>query len=313
MKQILIPKKNHLETEKSDFLKVLLPFIENMQVKNFEGEQFYGRPKAPLDDILKCLIIMNYHSLSYRRSVSDFKTLKKEGVLRTIPKRSTLSKYMNDPVMPKILEELIEVSALSFVDIEDCLMLDSSQFFDRVLFGGTKAKSYHKSRLFQVPTLSKTRKLHISIGKTSKIIICARTSIGTVHDHKLSRELIETSLRNGFHIKTLLADAAYNSRENFALCEDHGIKAYLDFKKNHKIKNSKTKLRKQQFILYHEHKELWHEEYRFRVIIEMIFGAIKKKGRPYLRSKNVNSKDCEMLLKALWYNLCIIAKHMDTL
>ena len=303
-------KKNHLETEKIDFLKILYLFIKNVSFEEFEGVQFYGRPKANLEDIIKCLLIMNYHSWSYRRSFSDLELLKEQGILENIPKRATLNKYMNEPIMIKILEKLIEVSSLSFVDVEDTLILDSTQFFDKIIVGGTKYKTYH-GRNFKIPPLTKTRKLHISAFKNSKIIACAKTSIGTLHDHNLSKELIETPIKNGFRVKTLLADSAYNSKDNFCLCQDYGIKAFLDFKKNAVIGRGHSNLRREQFKLYFEHKEIWHEEYRFRVIVEMIFGSIKKKGKSYLRSRNEISKDNEMLLKALWYNLCIIGKHVD--
>lgn len=311
--QYLTPIKNHLENEKLNFIKILCVFIEGIDFEEFEIDQINGRPKTDYRDLIKCLLIMSYHSWSYRRTNSDLELLKKDDVLNNIPKRATLNRYMQSPLITKILKKMIEISSLSFVDVEDCLMLDSTSFFNKLLMGGSKCKSHHRSSLFQVPSLSKTRKLHLAIAKNSKIITCARTSIGTVHDHNFSKELIETTIKSGFRIKTLLADAAYNSRENYCLCEDLGIKAFLDFKSNHKINRSQSKLRKEQITLYRKNPEVWHESYRFRVIVEGVMGAIKKKGRHYLRSRNEVSKDNEMLLKALWYNLCIIAKHIDNI
>lgn len=311
MKQ-LVCKKNYLETEKIDFLTILYTFIKNISFEEFEGQQFYGRPKANLSDIIKCLLIMNYHSWSYRRSCSDFELLKEQGILENIPKRATLNKYMNEPIMIKILERLIEISSLCFIDVEDTLLLDSTQFFPGVIMNAEKRKKHQKKKsMLQVPNLGKTRKLHISACKDSKIICCARTTVGKVHDHKTSQELIEVPVKNGFRIKKLLADAGYNSRENFCLCEDLGIRAFLDFRKNTRDRRHGTTLRKKQFILYSEYKEKWNESYRYRVIVELIFSSIKNRCRNYLRSRNEISKDCEMLLKALWYNLCIIAKHVD--
>lgn len=303
-------KMQSLETEKSDFLKILGEFIGTINFSDYEGNHIEGRPRFNLEDLIIALLVMSYHSWSYRRCMSDLVRMKQDGLLGSIPRRATMNKYMNKKVITKILEKLIQISALPFCDTEDTFMMDSTQFFDRILFGGSKCDSLRKKRSVKTPSLSKTRKLHITVAKRSKIICCAKTSLGTVHDHVMSRELIEIPLKNGFRMKVLLADSAYNSRENFCLCQDEGIKAFLDFKKSHRIKRSHSQLRRNQFILYHNNQEEWHEAYRFRVIVEMIFGAIKKKGRNHLRSRRPVSKDNEMLLKALWYNLCILSKTL---
>lgn len=288
-------------------------FIGTINFSEIYEEQTEGRPRINLEDIITSLLVMSYHSWSYRRCMSDLLKLKQEGFIRGIPRRATLNKYMQDDCLTKVLEKMIQVSSLPFIESEDTIILDSTSFFDRILFGGSKSKVYSKGRLFKTPSLNKVTKLHATITKNSKIICCAKTTAGLVHDHRMSKELIETPLRNGFKIKVLLADSAYNSRENFCLCEDNGIKAFLDFKKNHKAQKSGSKLRREQFNLYHNNKEEWHQAYRFRVLVEMVFGAIKKKGRNHLRSRNPIPKDNEMLLKALWYNLCILSKHyMDS-
>lgn len=314
MKQINLQKKNHLETEKLDFLKTSTAFISNINFSDYEHQSTTGRPKFPIEDILKSLLIMNYHSWSYRRSRSDLEILKNLGFLNNIPKRSTMNKYMQEPILKVILTRLIEMSATTFIPIEDCIMLDSSQFFNKILMGGSKSKCHHKSKLFQVPTLEKTRKLHVAIARESKMIICARTSKGTVHDYNFCIELIDESIKNGFNVKTVLADAAYNSKEAYSFCEDKGIVAYLDFKSNSIVRRSNSALRRRQLIMYKENKEEWHNAYRYRVLVESVFSVIKKKGLNHLRSRNENAKDCEMLLKSLWYNLCILAKeHEDFL
>lgn len=305
--------KNHLETEKLDMLKVLSLLIDNISFSEYEIETT-GRPKFPIRDIIKSLLVMNYHSFSYRRSLSDIQILKELSFISKVPKRSTMNKYMQDPLFKKIIERLIEVSSISFSGIESCLMIDSSQFFNKVLVTAEQRKKHqHKSGMFRTPPLTNTRKLHICIARKSKIITCARTSKGTIHDHNFFEELISPTIKNGFRVKTVLADSAYNSKEHFIYCEDNGIVAYLDFKKNSKLGRSKSSLRKKQLIMYQNNRELWHDVYRFRVLVEGCFSSIKKRSRDYLRSLNDNAKDCEMLLKALWYNLGIISKEYHQL
>jgi hypothetical protein len=61
--------------------------------------------------------------------------------------------------------------------------------------------------------------------------------------------------------------------------------------------------------MYREQKEVWNQTYRFRVIIEGIFSALKRKNLNYLRSKKETAMDVELLLKALVYNITIIGKY----
>lgn len=63
------------------------------------------------------------------------------------------------------------------------------------------------------------------------------------------------------------------------------------------------------FIKYSEQKEIWHETYRFRVLVEGIFSALKRKHLNYLRSKKEIALHVELLLKVLVYNLTIIGKY----
>ena len=300
--------KSHLETEKRDFLTILGEFLNNLDLSEYEKEQINGRPKASLRDIIKCLLITNYLSWSYRRARSDLEDLKEKGFLESVPERATLNRYMQNPELKHILERLIEISAMTFIDVEDCMILDSTQFFDKILMGGSKSKLHHEGKLFKTPSLRKTRKMHCCVASNHKLIVCARTSIGTVHDHNYFQPLLEIALNLGYRIKKVLADAAYNSKDSYIFCEDNGIQAWLDFKSNHKVGRSKSFQRKRKLIMYRENPEEWHKDYRMRVLVEHVFSVIKRKGINHLRSRNDNAKDCEMLLKALWYNLCVIAR-----
>ncbi len=310
MEQELILKKNHLESEKKDMLVTICNFIDSINFKNFQSNQINGRPRLYLGDVIKALSILSYHSWSYRRCNSDLELLKEREFLDYIPKRSTLNKYMNENSFKEILQELIEYSAQSFIDYESIFMSDSSWFYNRTPLFGMKMKK-SKIRNMKVASHSKTTKLHVTIARESKIITCARASIGSVHDYNFFLEMIKATMKNGFKIKTLLADSAYNAKEAYSFCEDNNIDAYLDFKSNHVIQRSKSKLRKDKLILYRTNNKIWHEAYRFRVLIEAVFSAIKRKNRYILRSRNHLAQQNEVLLKALCYNLNIISKFVD--
>jgi len=249
--------------------------------------------------------VMSYNGMSYRRTQSDLRKMYREELIRTIPPRSTLNDYANDENTLRLIEKLIQVSALFFNENEDTMILDSTWFAQRMYSGG-----YRKVHDKRSGSLYKVRKLHIACLKNSKVICYAKATEGTKHDSPLFEEFVRAVVKNGFNIKTLLADSGYLSKDNYALCIELGImNAFIDFRSNNKVRRAKSDLWREKLRLYKEQKEIWNQTYRFRVLVEGVFSAIKKKNLNYLRSRKETAQDVELLLKALVYNLTIIGKY----
>lgn len=294
--------KDILEKEKNRFIEIMSEFIDKV---NMDTLQEYGRPKFNLRDIIKSLLIMSYHSFSYRRAKSDLNLIKELGLIHRVPPRSTLNDYANKEYIKRLIEKLIQYSSLFFIENESTLILDSTWLGLRMYSGGYR-KVYNK----ELASLQKVRKLHIACLKNSKIIAVAKTTKGTVNDSIMFEELVKTSVKNGFNISKLLADAGYTSKNNYLLCKELGIlNAFIDFRKNATTKRAKSDLWRERVKMWKEQKELWHESYRFRVLIEGVFSSIKRKNINYLRARKETSQDVELLLKVLVYNLTIIGKY----
>jgi len=300
---VALQKNKHtLEQEKEKFIQNVCNFVEPL---NFEQLQITGRPRTDFKDIIKSLLVISYNSMSYRRSQSDLKKMYEEGRIRTIPPRSTLNDYSNDKDTRRLIEKLIQLSALFFNDNEDTLILDSTWFSPKMYTGGYKKVHDKKSG-----TLHSVRKLHVACLKNSRVIAYAKATQGTKHDCPFFEELVLSIIKNGFNIKTLLADSGYSSKENYALCRDNGIMdVFIDFKSNASLKRAKSDLWREKLRLFKEQKEVWNQSYRFRVLIEGVFSAIKRKNLNYLRSRKETAQDVELLLKALVYNLTVIGKY----
>lgn len=301
---IIALQKNSLtlEHEKEIFINNLCDFIEPL---NFEQLQVLGRPKANFKDIIKALCMMSYNGMSYRRTQSDLRWMFEQELIKSIPPRSTLNDYSNDENTKRLIEKLIQVSSLFFQENEDTMILDSTWFGQRMYAGGYR-KVYDKKNA----PLQKVRKIHIACLKNSKIICYAKATKGTVNDSPLFEEFVRAIIKNGFNIKTLLADAGYLSKNHYALCKELGItNAFIDFKSNNQLRRAKSDLWREKLRLYKEQKEIWNQTYRFRVIVEGVFSAIKRKNINYLRSRRETAMDVELLLKALVYNLTIIGKY----
>lgn len=304
MKPQLILERNdhHLEQEKEKFISNLCSFLDAIDLRNFQKR---GRPKSNILDILKCLILRSFNGMSYRRTQSDLKWMYEEELISSIPPRSTLADYSNMDEIKKLIEKMIQFSAQFFRDGEDTLILDSTWFGQKMYSGGYR-KVYDK----QNAPLKKVRKMHIGCFKNSKIIAIAKATQGSVHDSKLFGELITTVKENGFNVKTLLADAGYSSKINYAICKENNIlDVYIDFKRNAVSKRAKSDIWREKLRLFKEKRDVWNESYRFRVLVEGVFSVIKKKNLNYIRAKKPISQDIEVLLKALVYNLTIIGQY----
>jgi len=297
---ILQKNKLTLEHEKERFIQNLCEFIKPL---NFEQLQLMGRPKSNFKDIIKSLCIMSYNGMSYRRTQTDLRWMLEQELISYVPPRSTLNDYSNDENTNFIIEKLIQLSALFFNDNEDTLIVDSTWFGERMYSGGYR-KVYDKKHA----PLEKVRKLHIGCLKNSKIIAYAKATKGTKHDSPIFEDILLGVKR--FQIKTLIADAGYSGKNNYALCKENGIdNVFIDFKSNATLRRAKSDIWREKLKLYKEHKEIWNQTYRFRVIVEGIFSAVKRKNLNYLRSKKEVAMDVEILLKALVYNLTIIGKY----
>lgn len=305
-------KDNYLETERANFLKVCSDFVD----KNIKEEvQVEGRPKISLGDRIKSLLILTLNGLSIRRVESDLILAKNLGLLERVPKKSTINKYMQDKTLIQELEKLIQYSAMLFYPNENTLIVDSTWFVSKMNMAGYKRKPYgnkEDSTPVEIPSLEKCRKLHIGCLPNSKIIVYAKTSLGVSHDCPTFKDIINTTVNNGLILDRVLADSGYMSKDNYSLCQELGVKqAFIDFKKSVTGKRAQSGLWREAFRLYKNKDPAWHENYRYRVIVESVFSTMKRKFVNWLRNKNEVALSNEILLKALCYNLTVLGRYID--
>lgn len=292
-------RRDFLEKEKSSFLKSACGFLDTLE---FEDEQINGRPKSNPREVLKHLLVMSYNAMSYRRAIGDLEILHCQGFIQKLISRSTLNDYVNNEKTITLLERLIQVSSTFFKDDEDTLIVDSTWFGEKMYSGGHKEVHGNKRGL------TNTRKIHVGILKRSKVICYAKATHGTRNDSPVFKDILINSSEL-FNLKYCLGDKGYCSKDNYILCSERSITAYLDFKKNCRSARGKSAMWKNQIDVWKNNPEVWRESYRYRVTIEAVFSVIKKKHNSYLRSRKQTSRDVEMLLKCLVYNLILIGRH----
>ncbi|MEK6914982.1 MAG: transposase [Nanoarchaeota archaeon] len=299
-RKIIVPiiKDEALELEKYNYSSTLANFFDK-----FSDEQIRPHYK----NALKCLLLMAYPSNSYRKGYSEMLFAQRQGIISHPIKRSAVCKYMNSIETYKLLGLLIQESARQFIRSNQTLILDSTWMGLKMYVGGFTNKPASK-RHSGIPSLRKTRKLHIGIIRDSKVIAYARTSQGTEHDAKFFEEIVTAVKFNGFDLNTVLADAGYLSKRHYELTEELGIQnAFINFRSNSKFGGG-SKAWNTAFNLYKKNHERFRDAYRYRWGVEGVISTIKRRSMNWLRTRNDVARDNELMLKALIHNLVIIGK-----
>lgn len=296
----------HLQNEWIRFKDLVGSIVEGLpEFPCHEG----CRPALHKKDILLALLIRAYRGLSYRRVHSDLLEAQAAGLLEYIPSRPTLNRAMLDPELTTALTTLIERTAAPFYASEDTAIIDSTWMNIDAYSSAVRMK--RAGTLYKDGWVSRSRKLHLCILKKSRIIGAAMVSDGVSADTSFFKELLLRTFQQGFNLTSVLADAAYSSKSNYAFCHDLGIaNAFLDFKKNQVPRRSKSLLYRKQLHLFRDNKTEWHSHYRFRPLIESVFSETKRKFKHHLMGRKVASMDNELLLKAVVYNLTSLSRAL---
>ena len=117
--------------EKILFLELLHEITSQIPQSKRNGA---GRPKANLSDMVLSCCLKQYLDFSSRRSESDMQMVMQLGYINHAPHFNTILKYLNEPVMKKVLMKLIEISAIPLKEVETDFAMDASGF-SSVMYG----------------------------------------------------------------------------------------------------------------------------------------------------------------------------------
>ena len=90
--------------------------------------QTTGRPRLPLGDMVYVAALKTYTCLSGRRAMSGIADAHDNGHLRQAPSVASVYRYLENPNLTPMLEQLIARSALPLRDVETNFAIDASGF-----------------------------------------------------------------------------------------------------------------------------------------------------------------------------------------
>jgi hypothetical protein len=195
--------------EKERFFNLLWELLECVE----EPIQTFGRPRIAIKNLIFASALKVYTQFSLRRFMSDLKFAKEKEYLKTVPCFSSIGHFMQRESITPILRELIELSAKPFVSVETQFAVDSTGFRT------TKFTDYYKMR-YDVKKAHMWLKVHACIGIKTNIVTSVIIGNEWSGDCNKFVPLVEQTHDNGFDVKEVSADKAYNSRNNLACVEN---------------------------------------------------------------------------------------------
>jgi hypothetical protein len=152
-------------------------------------------------------------------------------------------------------------------------------------------------------------KIHVAIDIKKKKIISLEVTSEEVHDGNRLKKLVDNASENN-DVKRVIADRAYDSKENFRYLFDNGIEAAIKVRKNSSHRSMDCYPRKVAVLRQLKDLKKWKNSvsYGYRWIAETVFSSMKRMFGEYVSARKYPNMVKEMILKASLYNIFTITK-----
>jgi transposase len=243
----------------------------------------YVLPPAMLDSV-RCLMVEL--GLSYRAA---------QGHLRRM--LSTLG--MKAPDLTTIWKRLSKEQAEPVVQPREAIIAIDSTGFSTTLRGEWMRDRWHRHRGFV--------KAHVAVDVDTLEVVGVVTTDDTVGDNRVFASLLEQVLDRGIAVKRVLADGAYDTRDNFDMLRDRGIEAGIKMAKDATRRSRGHCLARPLAVL--ERKELgqeeWERRYEYwkRWMVEYVISAVKRTLGDAVSSRRRDLMFCEVQNKFWTWNM----------
>ena len=292
-------------TEKLMFFRILKDAVDFLGIEY--SNKGNGRPPEYLAHILKAICIKAYHNQSSWRTESDLMIARAMGVLDKVPKRSTILKYLQSPLVAKYLHELYKVIAEPLSEIEMFFAADATRISQK--YGNVRWQTVRHTKE-EAKKRREYVKLNVISGVKTNAIVSAKITIGTAHESPFFKELLaDTSKR--FNLREVSADAGYLSKENVKAIANMGAIPFIPGKKNTFVPSKGRDTPWMAMLtLWKKYQPLFASHYHRRSNVESTFSALKRKFGDFCRCKKLETQENEILARIVCFNSAILAENM---
>lgn len=301
------PAYNAAQTTERDHFQILLADLcRDIPTVPQEGR---GQRRLPLRDVVYAATFKVFSTVSGRRFMCDLREAKERGHIETAAHYNSIFRYLENPDLTPILNELILTSSLPLQAVETDFAVDSTGFgvsrFDRWFSHKYGRETFQRQWV----------KAHICVGVKTNIVTAVQ--IGDKHspDGKMLPSLVEATAQH-FKVSEVSADKAYLSTKNTAAIRDIGALPFIAFKANSsgdRGAGRRSSSYRDMFYFFMWRKDEFLKCYHKRSNVESAFSAMKRKFGDGLRSRTEAAMVNEALCKILCHNLSVLIHEIHEL
>lgn len=159
-------------------------------------------------------------------------------------------------------------------------------------------------------------KIHVAVDIRSKLILSMKVTKEDVGDGRMLKSLVKDASINvqqqqQANIQSVLADGAYDSRDNFQFLHDNDIGSAIKVRKNSSVKSMGCYARKMAVLQQLRNFDKWKHSvsYGRRWAAETVFSSMKRIFGEHIVSIKWKSIVKELLMKAHVYNMFMQISH----
>ena len=258
-----------------------------------------GRPKAALSDIFFACVLKVSTKMSFRDFNSFLELAYEMGLISSLPRWSTVMKYLRDPQMTEVFKAFVTISSLPCRQLETTFCADATGIATKTYFSWNDEKYGH--------TRGGTKiwiKMHLLIGTLTQVVVAADATEGSVHDQIPFPGMVATASKY-YDMKELVADKGYVSRFNLELVNDLGAVPFIPFMSHHIVPlDSSGSIWDKMIRLYVFRQEEFDGHYKSpRAKVESSIAANKRLFDTSLMAKSFSGQVNETYCRLIAHNL----------
>src|SRR5207249_753893 len=183
-------------TEKDHFQKLLADLCRDIPLMSQKGR---GQRRLPLRDVIFAANYKVFSTLSGRRFMSDLREASGRGHIETTPHYNSIFRYLENPELTPILNDLIITSSLPLKAVETDFAADSTGFgvsrFDRWFSHKYGRETFQRQWV----------KVHIMCGVKTNVVTAVQIADKNAADVKMLPDLLEDTAAN-FNVAEVSAE-----------------------------------------------------------------------------------------------------------
>ena len=240
--------------------------------------------------------------------MSDLREAGEAGQLTKVPSFTSTFRYLEDPAVTPVMEDLIRHSAGPMRVIERDFAPDSTGF------ASSSYSRWFDKKWGKTIRESQWVKLHIMSGVATNVVTSAVATHGHSNDITYFEPLLQDTA-DAFDVREVYADKAYLGKDAILAVQELGAQAYIPFKVNsrpygghHKRRPAADAAWAKAYHYFHQHREEFLAHYHRRSNVESTFSMIKAKFGASVRAKTPTAAVNEVLAKVLCHNICCLIR-----